>query len=679
MKKVLVTSALPYANGPLHIGHIAGAYLPADIYTRYNRQKGVNVIHIGGTDEHGIAVTIRAEQEHVSPKEVVDHYHESIAEDFKRLKIDFDNFSRTSKPIHKKMSQDFFLKIYNRGLIEKREGEQLYCPHCKRFLADRYVEGECPYCHYENARGDQCENCGKWLEPTSLINPRCKICGTTPIVKKTSHWYFKLDKMQEQLEKWLASKNTWKSNVKSFTKGWFNEGLRPRAITRDIEWGIPVPLEEAKGKVLYVWFDAPIGYISSTIEWAEKQGKPDLWKDYWYDNDTKLVHFIGKDNIVFHAIVWPAMLMAYNDGIILPSEIPANEFLNIETKKISTSRNWAIWVHDFLDVFPPDFLRYYLAANAPENSDMDFTWKDFQAKINGELADILGNLVNRTYVFTKKYFDGKIPSPGDYDEDDRKIIKLIENAPDSVGKLLDNFHVRQATFQIMNLAREGNRYFDYKKPWNLIKSDKTKCGTTLYVLANLLNSIAILFSPILPDGMKKIKEALGNNDLHWNNAGKLSIKPGSEFGNPGILYKKIDDKTIRREEDKLMDENKTNETDMKNKEKNTEKKEYVKIDDVLKLGLKVAEILEAERVENTDKLIKMKIKIGEEERQIIAGIAMSYSPDEIIGKKIVVVSNMKPAKIRGIESNGMLLAASNGATLSLITVDREIDSGSSIK
>jgi methionyl-tRNA synthetase len=677
MNRILVTSALIYANGPLHIGHLAGAYLPADIYTKYNRLKGNDIIHICGTDEHGIPVTIKAEQLGISPKDIVDKYHKEIYKDFENLNIDFDNFSRTSSPLHHKMAKEFFLKIHKKGLIEKKEGQQLYCPKCERFLADRYIEGECPYCHSENARGDQCEVCGKWIEPTQLINARCKICGTIPKIKKTYHWYFLLDKMQNQLEDWIESKKTWKSNVKSFAKGWFKEGLKSRAITRDMKWGVPVPLDDAKGKVLYVWFDAPIGYISSTIEWANEIGKPELWKEYWFGKDTKLIHFIGKDNIVFHAIVWPAMLLGYNNEIIMPSEIPANEFLNIESRKISTSRNWAIWVKDFLDVFPADFLRYYLAANLPENSDMDFKWKEFQAKINGELADILGNLVNRTYVFINRYFDGLVPEPDTFDNTDNKLIQSINNASEDIGSLFEKFHIRQATFQLMNLAREGNKYFDFKKPWVLIKEDKRKCATTLYLLTNLINTISTLFTPIIPEGMKKIKNALEQENNSWDNASKLNIKPRTRFNNPGILYKKIDDKIIRREEERLMN-NSNIEKEIKNNIEMT-KDDYVTIEDIHKLGLKVAEIVNAERVDETDKLVKLFIRIGEEDRQIIAGIAKHYNIEELIGKKIIIVSNMKPAKIRGIESKGMLLAASDTNTMSLLTVDRDISSGVEIK
>jgi methionyl-tRNA synthetase len=546
-EKVLVTAALPYANGPLHVGHLAGAYMPADVYVRYQRLKGSDVIFICGSDEHGVPITIRADREGVSPQEIVDRYHLMMKASFGRLGILFDNYSRTSLPLHHKISQDIFLRLCEKGYVREQEIQQYYCSTCRRFLPDRYIEGECPHCHHAGARGDQCEACGRWLEPELLLLPRCKICGSAPEMRATKHWYFRLSQFQERLVQWQASKLNWKSNVREFCTGWFSEGLTDRPITRDIDWGIPVPLPEAKGKVLYVWFDAPIGYISSTVEWAQNQGKPDRWRDYWCDPSTRLVHFIGKDNIVFHAIVWPAVLMAHGE-FILPDNIPANEFLNIEGEKLSTSRNWAVWVDDYLELFPPDPLRYYLAANAPENKDSDFAWKDFQARNNGELADILGNLVHRSLAFVEKHFDARVPPAPEPSSADLEVLAAVEAAVGTIGGLLDDFQVRRAVGELMNLARAGNKYFNDSAPWTSLKQDRARCAATLNTTLQLELALAVLMAPFMPFSAAKLWQMLhapgSCDEQRWREIPKLRLAAGHPLGVKEILFRKIEDEVI---------------------------------------------------------------------------------------------------------------------------------------
>jgi len=553
-KRTLVTSALPYANGPIHLGHLAGCYLPADIYTRYGRHCGWDIIHICGTDENGVPITVRADQEGTSPQEVVDRYHANIAESFERFGISFDNFSRTSLPIHHRTAQDFFTRIYNQGFIKPDTVKQLYCENCQRFLADRYIEGSCPNCGEPGAHGDQCERCGSMLDPILLKDPVCKICGGTPVVRETKHWFFQLNEFQDRLGEWLGSKPQWKPNVKEFTRRWLEKGLQPRAITRDLSWGVPVPLEEAQGKVLYVWFDAPIGYISSTKEWAQKQGRPDLWKEYWLSEETRLIHFIGKDNIVFHAMVWPATLMAYGD-YILPAEIPANEFLNLEGQKLSSSRNWAIWLPDYLDRFPPDPLRYSLIAGAPENRDADFTWKDFQAKNNADLADVLGNFINRTMTFLIKYFDGRVPPAGDFDDQDRQVIMAIEKAPGEIGDLIETFQMKRASQEALNLARLGNKYFNDQEPWKTRKDDTAHCATTLHLCAQMLSSLSIILDPLLPFSMEQLHTMLNRTEplsaVDWSEGGKLRLQAGHPVSEPHILFSKIEDEVIEEQIERL--------------------------------------------------------------------------------------------------------------------------------
>lgn len=550
----LVTSALPYANGPLHLGHIAGAYLPADIFVRYQRLAGNRALFICGTDEHGVPVTIRAEQEGKTPQQVVDFFHAQMKESFDRLGIRFDNFSRTSLPIHHEISQKVFLRLLEKGAITTKTEEQHFCNSCSRFLPDRYIRGECPYCHDLRARGDQCEACGKWLEPKQMISPRCALCGSEPVISSTKHWFLRLGLFQERLRQWLDSKPDWKDNVKEFCAGWFREGLGDRAITRDIDWGIKVPLPEAEGKVLYVWFDAPIGYISSTVEWAQKNGTPEAWKDYWMNPEVQLIHFIGKDNIVFHAMVWPAVLMGHGD-FILPSEIPANEFLTIEGDKLSTSRNWAIWVDEYLLAFPPDPLRYCLAANAPENKDSDFSWKEFQNRNNSELADIMGNFINRTLSFLQKYRDNTAPAIGEKDELDSAALQAIESTSRNMGQAVEAFEMRRSARELMDLARCGNKYFADKKPWATRKTDPQLCDTTLAVCLRMITAMAVLMEPLLPHSAVALRKMLQAEDIfrdiRWADIPKLEIPSGHKLGEPQILFQKIEDLQIQSQIDKL--------------------------------------------------------------------------------------------------------------------------------
>jgi methionyl-tRNA synthetase len=554
--KILVTAALPYANGPLHLGHLAGAYIPADVYVRFQRLKGADILFICGSDEHGVPITIRADKEHVTPNVIVDRFHAMMKDSFQRIGIGFDNYSRTSLPLHHKISQDFFLNLYHKGLIREQEIKQYYCTTCRRFLPDRYIEGECPHCHRQGARGDQCEACGRWLEPEQLVSPKCKICGSTPEMRATTHWYFKLSEFQKRLEEWQGSKPEWKSNVREFCSGWFQEGLTDRPITRDIDWGIPVPLPNAEGKVLYVWFDAPIGYISSSVEWAQNQGSPERWRDYWCNPTTRLIHFIGKDNIVFHAIVWPASLMAHGE-FILPSQIPANEFLNIEGEKISTSRNWAVWVDEYLDVFPPDPLRYWLAANAPENKDADFTWKDFQTRNNSELADVLGNLINRCLSFVEKNFEAKVPPAGDLSDRDRALLNEIGNATQRIAAALEEFQVRRAIGELMDLARSGNKYFNDEAPWSSMKSNRARCATTLNTTIQLIASLSILMEPFLPFSAEKLWCMLNGQGSHrdqkWDLIPTLRLPDNHLLGKREILFSKIEDSVIEVQVAKLHD------------------------------------------------------------------------------------------------------------------------------
>ncbi len=676
MERILVTSALPYANGPIHIGHLAGAYLPADIYTRYKRLCGEDVIHICGTDEHGVAITIAAEKEGVTPRELADRYHLMIKKSFEGLGIIFDNFSRTSRPIHHKISQEFFLRIYERGYIEKKETEQFYCEKCRRFLPDRYVVGTCPYCG-ASARGDQCEVCGRWLEPVQLIEPRCAVCGSVPQLRKTFHYYFKLGMLEDKLRNWLESKTDWKPNVRNTALSWIREGLMDRAITRDLSWGVKVPLEEAQGKVLYVWFDAPIGYISSTIEWAELQGKPELWKEYWFNPETKLVHFIGKDNIVFHAIVWPAMLMAHGD-YILPTQIPANEFLNLMGDKISTSRGWALWVHELLEEFPPDYIRFGLASILPETKDADFDLRDFRIRVNSELADNLGNFVNRSLSFIRNYMDNTIPELPDLKAPENELIEKVKKYVAEIGEYIDTFQLRKALRTILDLSSLGNQYFDYKKPWVTRKTDRDETARTLYMCASLVRTLSIVMEPFLPFSAQKIRKMLQDEGtVRWQDASKLGVPAGRKLGELEILFKKLDEGKIEALIDGLNKRVQEKTKAQRRKGKMAEEKR-VTIDDFKKLDIRIGRIVEAEKIEGTDKLLKLKVDMGEKTITLVAGIAKTYKPEEVVGLEIAVIYNLEPAKIRGVVSEGMLLAAVEDGNVVLLTPQREVRPGTKV-
>ncbi|MDZ7374144.1 MAG: methionine--tRNA ligase [candidate division KSB1 bacterium] len=685
-RRILVTSALPYANGPLHLGHMAGAYLPADIYVRYQRLRRQDVVFICGSDEHGVPITIMAEKEGVSPQVIVDRYHAMNERDFQRFGISFDNYSRTTLPLHHQTSQEFFLALYRKGLLVERTVKQLYCPRCRRFLADRYVEGECPHCHAPGARGDQCENCGKWIDPLELVEPRCKLCGTRPVVAETRHFFLPLGRFQEQLRRWLDTKTTWKDNVRNFCYGWLNEGLQDRAVTRDLSWGVRVPVPGYEDKVLYVWFDAPIGYISSTKEWALKRGEPELWREYWQREDTELVHFIGKDNIVFHAIVWPAILMGVG-GYVLPSEIPANEFLNLEGRKLSTSRNYAVWLGEYLDRFPPDPLRYCLAVNAPETKDSDFSWKDFQARNNNELADILGNFVHRSLTFVQRFFEGKVPPRGELNDADRQMLETLREAPRRIGSCLERFEVRRAIREYMDVARECNRYFDSQEPWRTAREDRARCATTLSICAQAVRTLAVTGYPFLPFSAEKmwgmLQEEVPLAAQVWDEAGEVPVPGNRTLGKVEILFAKIADEEIEPEIDKLEQAAAALEEESREKtivQIDLPAGKEITYDEFARMDLRVARVKQAERVPNTDKLLRLVVDLGSEERQIVAGIAEHYRPEDLVGRLVVVVANLAPRKLRGLESRGMLLAAEDAqGKLSLVTLDRDIAAGSKVK
>ncbi|MEA3476252.1 MAG: methionine--tRNA ligase [Candidatus Cloacimonadota bacterium] len=668
-EKYLVTSALPYANGDLHIGHLAGAYLPADIFVRFQKLLGNDVIYICGTDEHGTPISIKADQKKVPPRKIVAKYHRRIKSVFEGLNFCFDNFSGTARPVHYEISQKFFTNLLKNGYITTHTNKQLYCPHCKRFLPDRYVEGECPFCHSKEARGDQCDACGKLIDAIQLINPVCITCGDTPIIKETTNWFLNLPKFSDKLKKWIESKTEWKDNVKKFILGWLKSGLKERAITRDLDWGVPVPLENAKGKVIYVWFEAPIGYISSTIEWAERIGQPEKWKDYWFDKERKLIHFIGKDNIPFHTIIWPAVLMGQDEDYILPYDVPANEYLNLEGRKISTSKNWAVWINEYLEDFPADPLRYYLAANAPENKDCDFVWKEFQEKYNTDLANILGNFANRVFKFSKRYFDGKICIPKTFSNlSNETWINARAIATIEAKGYYQSYKVRKAIKRIIDIAREGNRYFDITKPWIEIKQDKKKAEETIFICLELLRMISIVLSPIIPESMKKLRKMMNLPDkMLWKNI-KYEFKEEIVLGKIETLFEKISDDTIEKQIKKLkgiyMHEEKS--------------KKIIDFETFQELDLRIAEIISAEKVKNTDKLLKLKIAVGDNIKQIIAGIVKHYAVEDLIGKKILIMNNLKPIIIKGEKSEAMLLAAIDGDNLSLLIPEKDISKGSKV-
>ncbi len=681
-KGILVTAALPYANGPIHLGHLAGAYLPADIYVRYQRLKGRDVIYICGSDEHGVPITITAEKEGITPQQVVDKYHYMNKDSFERFGMSFDNYSRTSLQLHHQTAQEFFLELYKKGILREKTTKQLYCEKDKMFLADRYVEGICPVCGSPGARGDQCEKCGSWLEQTDLIEPRCKICGSTPFIRETSHWYLPLGDFQNKLEEWINTKTDWKESVKQYVYSWFKEGLQDRAVTRDLHWGVKVPIPGAEGKVIYVWFDALLGYISSTKEWAQKIGQPEKWREYWQSEDTRLIHFIGKDNIVFHCIVFPAMLMSWNEGrkskiYVLPDNVPANEFLNLEGKKFSTSRNYAVWLNEYLEKFEPDPLRYALACILPETKDADFSWKEFQARNNNELADILGNFVNRTLMFAKKNFENRVPERYELEDIDKELVAKLKEYMDKISENYENFKIRDGVFEAMNLARFANKYFNDTEPWRTIKENPKRASTTINLCLQTVRALAILFEPVLPFSARKIWEMLNFEDdivkAGWDSACEFKLEAGHQLGEPKILFRKIEDSEIEEQITKLKI------ASGEIAEVKTEFKPEITIEDFDKIDLRVAEVIECERVKNSEKLLKLRVKIGTEERQIVAGIGKNYKPEELIGKRVIVVANLRSAKLMGIESQGMLLAAVKDDKLSIITTLDEIESGTQVK
>lgn len=682
-KRILITSALPYANGHIHLGHLAGCYIPSDIYTRYQRLQHRDVIHICGSDEHGVAITISAEKEKVSPQVIVDKYHEANKEAFKKFGIFFDNYSRTSLPIHHETAKEFFLNLLSKGFLHPKEQDQFYDADAKMFLPDRYVEGICPNCSYDKARGDQCDNCGKYYDQLELKEPKSLISGKTPIVKNTKHWYFTLGKFQHQLEKFVESHSKdWKDNVLQQTRSWLKEGLQDRAVTRDLSWGIPVPVEGAEGKVIYVWFDAVLGYISSTKEWAQQQGKPDKWKEYWQDQSTRYIAFLGKDNIVFHTIVFPAELMA-KTGYILPDNVPANEFLNLEGGKFSKSRNNAIYVKDILEKYPVDIFRYTLATNLPETKDSDFYWKDFQAKNNNELADIYGNFINRTITFVAKNFENKVPKRNILNERDKEILSYVRSAPQRIGDLIEQFKFRDATMEMMNVARAANKYFNDSEPWKTFKSDKEQCATTLNICLNIVRSLSILFSPVVPFSSNKVWKMLNQNGLvteeEWKKAGEPQLTEDHNLGQAEILFTKIEDTTIEQELAKLGQQTELKALDA-TPNAYVPLKPQITYDDFAKIDFRTAKIVSAEAVPKSKKLLKLQVDLGFEKRQIVAGIAEKVTPEQLIGKTIIVVANLAPAKLMGVESQGMLLAtAADGENFALLTSSKDVETGIGIK
>ena len=654
-KRTLITTALPYANGPVHIGHLAGVYVPADIYARYLRLCGKDVVMIGGSDEHGVPITIKAKNESVTPQDIVDRYHNIIKESFKGLGISFDIYSRTTSAMHKETASEFFRHLYDKGEFVEKTSMQLYDEKANQFLADRYVTGECPHCHNERAYGDQCEACGTSLNATDLINPKSAITGNTPVLKETKHWYLPLDKWESHLSKWiLEDHKEWKTNVYGQCKSWIDMGLQPRAVSRDLDWGVPVPVEGADGKVLYVWFDAPIGYISNT-----KELLPDTWETYWKDPETRIINFIGKDNIVFHCIVFPAMLSAYGDNFQLPDNVPANEFLNLEGDKISTSRNWAVWLHEYLVDFPgkQDVLRYVLTANAPETKDNDFTWRDFQARNNNELVAILGNFVNRAIVLTHKFFEGKVPAAGALQDVDTAAFAELNEIKASLSANLDTFHFREALKDAMNIARLGNKYLQETEPWKLAKTDIARVETILNVALQICANIAVAFEPFLPFMSEKLVKMLGMGAINWEMLGSSSIlADGAQIGAAELLFEKIEDDAIQAQIDRLE---KTKEDNKINSWTPAPQQADVDFDTFMKLDIRVGTVLECQKVPKADKLLQFLIDDGMEKRTIVSGIAKYYAPEDLIGKQVCFVSNFAPRKLKGVLSQGMILSAEN--------------------
>ena len=668
----LITAALPYANGPVHIGHLAGVYIPADVYARFNRRLGKDVAFICGSDEHGIPITIRAKKEGVTPQDIVDQYHEIIKKSFQDLGISFDEYSRTTSPKHKEVSQDFFTTLYNKDKFIEETSEQYFDEQANEFLADRYIVGTCPNCGNENAYGDQCEKCGSTLSPSELINPKSMLSGNVPILKETKNWYLPLNDYEDFLNEWIIEghKNDWKPNVYGQVKSWLTDGLKPRAMTRDLNWGVPVPLPNAEGKVLYVWFDAPIGYISFTQEWAENNGKD--WKDYWQNDNADLVHFIGKDNIVFHCIIFPAMMKAHGD-YKMPTNVPAFEFLNLENDKISTSRNWAVWAHEYVEEFPgqQDVLRYSLLSSAPETKDNNFTWKDFQTKNNSELVGIFGNFINRVAVLIHKYYDGIVPAGNENAEELNEITK----AATEVENFLEHYEFRNALTAMMNLARFGNQYLQIEEPWKTIKTDPEKAANSLFIAAQIAVGLAQICEPFLPFSAEKLQKMFNVSQLSWSEIKeeKVLIKTGHQINEASLLFSKIEDETIEFQIQKLEN---TKESNKKTNPKANPMKDEIQFDDFTKIDLRTATILTAEKVEKADKLLKFSVDTGVDVRTVVSGVAESFTPEECVGKQVMILLNLAPRKIRGIESQGMLLLTNNAeGKLVFVTPDETVDNG----
>jgi methionyl-tRNA synthetase len=673
-KRYLITSALPYANGPIHIGHLAGVYVPSDIYTRYLRMKGVDVISVCGSDEHGVPITLKARKEGVSPQEIVDRYHAINKKAFEDFGIAFDIYSRTSNKVHYDTASEFFRTLYDKGEFTEKSSEQYYDEEACCFLADRYITGTCPHCGNENAYGDQCEKCGTSLSPNELINPHSMVSGSKPVLRETLHWYLPLEKYEPWLKEWiLEGHKEWKANVYGQCKSWIDQGLQPRAVSRDLDWGVPVPVKGAEGKVLYVWFDAPIGYISAT-----KELTPD-WEKYWKDEETKMIHFIGKDNIVFHCIIFPAMLKA-EGSYILPENVPANEFLNLENDKISTSRNWAVWLHEYLVEFPgkQDVLRYSLCASAPETKDNDFTWKDFQARNNNELVAILGNFINRALVLTNNYYNGKVPERGRTDENDDSVLNEIKRIKENVETSLDAFRFREALKEAMNLARLGNKYLADAEPWKVIKTDPERVKTIMNIALQITANLTIICEPFLPFSMEKLGSMINYREMNWSKAGRTDLlPPGHIINKPELLFEKIEDEEIERQINKLLATKKANES---TNIPSVPGKEIINFDDFSKIDIRTATILEAEKVPKTNKLLKLTIDTGLDVRTIVSGIAEYYEPEKIIGRQISIVANLEPRKIKGIESKGMILMAEDkDGKLVMVTPADKVSNGSIIK
>ncbi len=664
-KRYTITAALPYTNGPIHIGHLAGVYVPADIFARYQRLKNNEVAFICGSDEHGVAISIKAKKEHTTPQAIIDKYHAIIKQSFADFGISFDNYSRTSLPIHHKTASDFFRKLYEQGDFIEEISEQLYDEEAHQFLADRFVIGTCPKCGNPEAYGDQCERCGSSLNATDLIDPKSSITGSKPTLKATKHWFLPLNRYQEFLEKWILEghKNDWKPNVYGQVKSWLDDELKPRAVTRDLDWGIPVPVEGAEGKVLYVWFDAPIGYISSTKEWAEREGKD--WRPFWQDKDTELVHFIGKDNIVFHCIIFPAMLKA-EGSYILPTNVPANEFLNLEGNKLSTSKNWAVWLHEYLQDFPnqQDVLRYALTANAPETKDNDFTWKDFQARNNNELVAIFGNFINRVAVLTQKYYEGEVPAAGALNATDTETLQQLSELTQKIEQSLERYRFREAQQELMNIARLGNKYLADEEPWKLIKTDAERVKTVMYVALQVATALAITSEPFLPFTSEKLKNILQLGTTAWEQVKQnptALLPTGHKIGVATLLFEKIEDAAIAKQLERLEKTKQANQQEAQAAVEVTvaPQKELISYDDFAKMDIRIGTILSAEKMPKADKLLILKVDTGIDQRTIVSGIAQSFNPEEIIGKRVTVLANLAPRKLRGVESQGMILMVEN--------------------